>query len=247
MTVTAEFRTAYAEQRAAEGRRYDRDELLALPYLARGPLARQWAVRARSFDALVRLIARVRPKRVLDLGAGQGWLSYRLALAGIAAVAVDMRDDGVDGLGAASCYLEQPAGRFDRIGASFDALPVRDASVDMAIFNAALHYALDLGAVLGEARRAVRPGGRLVVLDSPFYQRDRDGEAMVREKKQSGVYADALLAPPFIEYLTRERLTGEWHRHRVWYPLWYELRPIAARLRRRRPPSRFDLWESVVL
>ena len=29
-------------------------------------------------------------------------------------------------------------------------------------------------------------------------------------------------------------------------PGWYELRPFGALLRRRRRPSRFDLWEAVV-
>ena len=37
-----------------------------------------------------------------------------------------------------------------------------------------------------------------------------------------------------------------WRRHRVWQPLWYELRPLAALVRGRRRPSRFDLWEAVV-
>src|SRR5206468_3592499 len=46
-TPLAEFRSAYAAHRASEGRAHDRAELLALPYLAAGPLARQWAVRAR--------------------------------------------------------------------------------------------------------------------------------------------------------------------------------------------------------
>ena len=40
---------------------------------------------------------------------------------------------------------------------------------------------------------------------------------------------------------------ARWRRHRVRYPLWYELRPLAARLRGRRAPSRFDLWEAVRL
>jgi SAM-dependent methyltransferase len=242
MTVNAAFRAAYAEQRAAEGRGR---QSLSLPYLREGPLAKQWAVRARSFDALARFVARARPRRVLDLGAGNGWLSYRLALAGITSVAVDMRDDDVDGLGAATCFLEQPFGRFERIGASFEALPLESGSFDMAIFNASLHYAIDLDAVLAEARRVVRPGGHLVVLDSPFYALERDGEAMVREKKASGAYDATLLEPPFIEYLTSERLPG-WRRHRVWYPLWYEVRPIISWVRGKRRPSRFDLWESIV-
>jgi hypothetical protein len=68
-----------------------------------------------------------------------------------------------------------------------------------------------------------------------------------------GERADALMALPFIEFLTRERLDTAskglglaWRRHRVSYPLWYEARPYVARLRGQRRPSRFDLWESPV-
>lgn len=260
----ARFRSAYGAQRAAEGRGHGREELLALPYLTGGPLARQWAVRARSFDAFVRRVLRPaaraaapRPLRLLDLGAGNGWLCYRAALAGVRAVAVDVRDDAVDGLGASAGYLVERPALFDRLVASFDALPLPSASFDVVVFNAALHYALDLEAVLAEARRAVRPGGRVVILDSPFYRRDAAGAAMVAEKRREaavrfGERADDLLALPFVEYLTRERLedAGQglglaWRRHRVRYPLWYELRPLVAWLRRRRPPSRFDVWEGM--
>jgi hypothetical protein len=59
------------------------------------------------------------------------------------------------------------------------------------------------------------------------------------------------MALPFIEFLTRERLAAasapiglQWRRSRVSYPLWYELRPLQARLRGARAPSRFDLWVS---
>jgi hypothetical protein len=37
-----------------------------------------------------------------------------------------------------------------------------------------------------------------------------------------------------------------WRRRRVGYPLWYELRPLVARLRGHRAPSRFDLWTAEV-
>jgi hypothetical protein len=80
---------------------------------------------------------------------------------------------------------------------------------------------------------------------------------MVAEKRASaalrfGDRADALLGLPFVEYLTRDRLREAsgpglaWRRHRVIYPLRYELRPLLARLRGQRPPSRFDLWECTV-
>jgi SAM-dependent methyltransferase len=259
----ARFRAEYGAHRASEGRGHHGAELLALPYLATGPLARQWGVRARSFDAFLRHVIRPaaaeadRPLDVLDLGAGSGWLCRRLADAGHYAVAVDVRDDTVDGLGAADELLRAGA-RFHRAAASFDALPLPSASFDVAVFNASLHYALDLAAVLAEAARTLRSGGRLVVLDSPFYARDADGAAMVAEKQahaaeRFGGRADALLSLPFIEYLTADRLARasadsalRWRRHRVRYPLWYELRPLAARLRGRRAPSRFDLWVSTV-
>ena len=55
------FRTAYAEHRAREGRGTAGDvELLALPYLDRGPLTRQWAVRARTFEAFRGTVLAVR-------------------------------------------------------------------------------------------------------------------------------------------------------------------------------------------
>jgi 2-polyprenyl-3-methyl-5-hydroxy-6-metoxy-1,4-benzoquinol methylase len=119
------FATAYAAHRAAEGRAHAGEELLSLPYLASGPLARQWSVRAKTFEAFRRGVlapataALERPLRVLDLGAGNGWLSYRVATEGHSAVALDIRDDAVDGLGAAGPFLEQAKGRMHRLVAAF--------------------------------------------------------------------------------------------------------------------------------
>ena len=256
------FRRDYGAHRAAEGRGYSGQELFGLPYLTHGRWAKQWSVRARTFDAFVaRVVVPLRrragrPLHVLDLGAGNGWLSYRLALAGDDCIAVDIRDDDVDGLGAAAAL--QRHAPFACVPASFDALPVADGAADLAVFNAALHYATDLTETLREAARVVRSGGLLVILDSPFYTRDADGAAMVAEKHADatarfGPRADTLLALPFIEYLTRERLTRAsaglglmWRRRRVRYPLWYEARPLLARLRGQRRPSRFDLWTARV-
>lgn len=263
-SLQSRFRTAYGAHRAAEGRGLDPATMRQLPYLSMGPLAKQWAVRARTFDAFVSRVVRPmarrsgRPLRVLDLGAGNGWLSWRVSLAGHEAVALDIRDDRVDGLGAAAAYLESADGRFDRVVASFESLPIAGERFDIVVFNASLHYALDLATALGDARRVARPGGRVVILDSAFYAREADGEQMLVEKRRDaagrfGARADVLMSLPFIEYLTPARLAEAsgrlgltWRRHRVRYPLWYELRPLVARLRGRRPPSRFDLWEAQV-
>jgi SAM-dependent methyltransferase len=256
----ARFGEAYGRHRASEGRSHSGDELLALPYLRKGPLARQWSVRARSFDAFLRHILHPEAKRLarsldlIDLGAGNGWLSYRAAIEGHRAVALDIRDDVVDGLGAATPFLDRTPGLITCVVGSFGAIPADAASADVTVFNAALHYAIDLAATLSEAARVTRHGGMIVILDSPFYREDRHGAAMMAEKRagadaQFGTAASDLMGLPFIEYLTRDRLAQAstdnglvWRRRRVRYPLWYELRPLTAALRGRRSPSRFDLW-----
>jgi SAM-dependent methyltransferase len=252
------FAHDYAEHRAVEGRDYRGHALFDLPYLKAGRFAEQWRVRARTFEAFMTHVMRPLAARlsraltVLDLGAGNGWLSYRLATEGHRAIALDIRDDHVDGLGAATPFVERVRDRMECLVAPFDAIPLDSASVDLAVFNASLHYATDLRAVLAEAQRVVRPGGTIVILDSPFYARETDGLAMVAEKKceaaeRFGERAEPLMTLPFIEFLTRERLARSapaihWHRHRVRYPLSYELRPLRAALLGRRRPSRFDLW-----
>jgi hypothetical protein len=101
------------------------------------------------------------------------------------------------------------------------------------------------------------PAGRIAILDSPFYARRDAGDAMVAEKRRTAVarfgkYAQDLLALPVVEYLTAtdlahasEGLGLRWQRHRVRYPLWYELRPVLSALRGHREPSRFDVWEAI--
>lgn len=257
------FGDAYARLRAMEGRGAGgEEELYALPYLREGPLAKQWEVRARTFEAWVRRCLAplersvVRPLRILDLGAGNGWLSGRLVRRGHRAVALDLRVDRVDGLGAAAPFGRVLPTMFGRVAASFDAIPLRGRLFDVVLFNAALHYAADLAGTLVEAVKVAAPGGRIVILDSPFYNRAEAGEEMVREKRVStaarfGFLSDALLEHPSIEYLTPRRLHEaarpvglDFHRHRVIYPLWYEARAAISALRRRRPPSRFDIWEA---
>jgi SAM-dependent methyltransferase len=263
-TALRDFAEAYAEHRSSEGRGAGgQAELLALPWLRRGPLAAQWGVRARTFRRFIRAVVepharRVAPARlrVLDAGAGNGWLCRRLAMLGHAPTALDLRTDAVDGLGAAMGYAATLPRLFPRVAASFDALPLGDGAFDLVVFNASLHYAVELERVLAEAVRVLAPGGAVTLLDSPFYRTRAAGDAMVAEKRAGsqalfGGRARALMALPSVEYLTRDRLVEAsrtaglaWRRLRVRYPLWYELRPLKAALARRRPPSRFDLWVS---
>ena len=249
----AGFVAGYERIREAEGRGSDHAEYyLALPYRdLSGRDPRQWHIRARSHDYLVRhLLPRASSCSVLDLGAGNGWMSHRLALAGHRPCAVDLVVNDRDGLGAARHYLERLASPFSRFRASFDRLPFDDAQFDAAVFNASFHYCADGTATLRESLRCVKPGGSVIISDTPWYPREEDGRRMLAERRvdflaRHGTDGDSRDA---IGFLTDSRLDAmaralgiRWDVHRPWYGPRWMLRPAIAALRRSRAPSRFRL------
>ncbi|HWN44766.1 MAG TPA: class I SAM-dependent methyltransferase, partial [Thermoanaerobaculia bacterium] len=244
--IFAPFLRDYTRIRHAEGRgSEDPEHYLRLPDCDPShPIAWQWQMRRQTWETFRRrVLPRLGPK-ILDLGAGVGWLSHRLAGLGYQPCAVDVSVDDRDGLAAARHY----APNWPRLQAELDRLPLADGQADAAIFNASLHYSSDYAATLREARRVLRPGGSLVILESPIYRKDESGRRMVAERhadfdRHFGTRSDAL---PSIEYLTWDRLDDlarelgiRWQRFPTWYGWRWALRPWVARLKRKREPSRF--------
>jgi SAM-dependent methyltransferase len=241
-----QFLADYAYIRAAEGRGSEHPEYYrALPYADLTERnSDQWRMRARSFDYFVKRILPATTSDILDLGAGNCWLSYRLAERRHRPVAVDIFTDPRDGLGAATRY---PV-RFPVVEANFDCLPFQSESFDLAVFASSIHYSTDYSKTLSEARRCLRPGGRIVVIDSPIYRRYADGALMIAERRaffeqRYGFRSDALGSIEFLDRVTIDRLSRElglsWRVYRPWYGWRWHARPWIARFRRRRPPSRF--------
>lgn len=210
-----------------------------------------WRVRATSFRVLIARIVEPltrqlgRPLAVVDLGAGNGWLANRLSALGHSVAAVDLDDDPHDGLGAWPNYGDPPP--FLPVQASFENLPWPEESFDLAIFNGALHYAPDAGAVLGEAIRILRPRGRLAILDTPFYRHEASGRTMLEERDLQFEARHGQRSPSSHEgFLTRERLhtigaqqAVSWQIWKPWYGLRWALRPWQNRLLGLREPARF--------
>jgi SAM-dependent methyltransferase len=225
--------TEYTSVRRAEGRGSgDSAYYQALPFKdLSGRFTGQWRMRARSFQTLLeRVLApleaeHAQPLRILDLGAGNAWLSYRLSQRGHRVAAVDLLVDAFDGLGAFIHYdVPSPKGTYPQRGpthrgpsalggftpvqAEFDRLPFEAGQADVVILNASLHYSTNYEVTLREALRVLRPGGCLAILDSPVYHDPSSGQQMVREREQQfeQAYGFASNALPSENYLTFERL-----------------------------------------
>jgi SAM-dependent methyltransferase len=172
------FINQYRKVRERDGhRRQSPDFYLSLPYVADSdPHLIEWRIRAETYRHLNNKVLAAAPhaQRVLDLGAGSGWLSNRLAELRHRTVAVDILDDDADGLRATGLR----AARFVRVQADFDRLPFAPRQFDLVIFNASLHYANNPAVTLARVHQMLASGGALVVMDSPMFRRDRDGLAM---------------------------------------------------------------------
>jgi SAM-dependent methyltransferase len=258
-----EFIRNYEAVRKAEGRgSEDPDFYLSLPYRDRTERnSWQWTIRARTYKYIERKVLPEIERHssqvlsVLDLGAGNGWLSYRLASLGHRPIAVDLQTNPFDGLGAVTHYQHALPMLFPRFRAELDRLPFARRQFDCAIFNASFHYSENYDTTLAEALRCIRVGGTVVIADTPFYTRDEHGQQMLRERRQFfqqqfGLSSESLASR---EYLTRETIAAlevrhnlQWKTHDVWYGLRWACRPLVASVRRRREPSKFRIYTAQV-
>src|ERR1700689_2336810 len=253
----------YESIRAAEGRGSTNSAYyLALPYRdLSGPLSSQWALRARTFRYIERrILPRIstlvhKELRILDLGAGNGWMSYRLASHGHSPVAVDLLTNDQGRLGAARHYKEKLRSLFPRFQAEVDNLPFASGQFDVVIFNSSFHYSENYEKTLAEALRCARKDGMVLIADTPWYRDEQSGAKMLEERraafiKHYGFPSDALKS---LEFLTDRRLVDlghrfhiQWETHEPYYGIRWHMRPLVAKLRGSRTPSRFRIYAAKV-
>jgi ArsR family transcriptional regulator len=118
----------------------------------------------RSWAAWSRALGHLLPRmRIADLGCGEGYLTIEASRWAARVIAVDR----------SRAVLERARGLAKRRRVSnviwkrgeLEKLPLRDASVDVALLSQALHHAGDPAKALAESVRVIVPGGRVVVLD----------------------------------------------------------------------------------
>ena len=198
MAALAPFLEAYRRVRRSEGWGGDAEYYRGLPFTSGGRHRAVWRLRARSYRAVLRVIEKRFPDakraderdkvaiRMLEVGAGNAWFSWRMAGRGHYVLATDISLDEEDGLGALARYAWPKSvlhSRLTRARAEMEELPLEDSQFDVVVANGALHYARSAPRAIEEARRVVRTGGIFLVLDSPVYDAHESGRAMVRRRE----------------------------------------------------------------
>jgi SAM-dependent methyltransferase len=250
--AVAQFTREYTTVRRAEGwGSHDSAYYRALPDRdLTGRNTGIWRIRARSYATFVeRVLAPMERHgglRILDLGAGNGWLANRLAERGHWVTAVDLLADPLDGLGAAMHY----AATFAPLLGEYDHLPLASDQMDLAVFNASLHYSTDYATTLQETLRVLHPHGTLVILDSPMYFDPSSGARMVQERQARfvaayGFASDALLSEHFLTPARLDELSSQlhlsWQLHQPALDLRSRLGRTVGGVRARREPARFPV------
>lgn len=118
---------------------------------------------------VLRLLALTSGEAVLDIGSGPGLLATDVARA----VGPTGRVCGID---ISDSMLTLARGRAAPAGSApveyrhggVDAVPYPDGSFDAAVCTQVLEYVADIPAALAEVLRVLRPGGRLLVLDTDW-------------------------------------------------------------------------------
>ena len=218
------------------------DYYRALPFVSpQNPESDRWYVRQQSYERLLGLLPKTLAT-ILDLGAGNCWLTHRLSALGHRCVAVDISMDSADGLGARIHY----GVRFTCAQADFDALPFAPTQFDVIIFNAALHYSPNIQRSLAGANCMLKPGGKILVMDSPTFQTDRAGKQMLARQDED--FRKSFNLPHVIRrgvgYLTRPQMHQagfQFHRSRGRF-LW-DLRRLWSGIKLQRGPAAFGVWE----
>jgi arsenite methyltransferase len=152
-----------------------------------------------------RAMLALRPgEHALDIGSGPGILAAEMAVEVGPAGSVDGVDPSESMLALARRRRPpEGAGGIRYVAGDASALPFAEETFDAAVSTQVYEYVPDIGAALSEAFRVLRPGGRLLVLDTDWdsivwHSRDAD-----RMRRVLAAWDEHLVDP----HLPR-RLTG---------------------------------------
>jgi ArsR family transcriptional regulator len=128
-----------------------------------GKFGRQY-MPGRSWKGVAEALLKLMPPMVIaDLGAGEGTISQMMAQRAKKVIAIDNSEKMVE-FGAELARKHGIGNMEYRLG-DLEDVPIRAGTVDLAFLSQALHHARHPHRAVEEARRILKPGGRIAVLD----------------------------------------------------------------------------------
>lgn len=166
------FQESYLRLRASEGRMYTDDELRSLPFPETSNRHySEWKLRAASMLRLTRYLKAKKIRNILEVGAGNGWLSAQMASRIPARVtACDVN----------SSELQQGLRVFGRYGQiQFAQGDIRSGFLEgrkfqAVVFASSLQYFSSVDEIVEAANGCLADGGEIHILDTPLYETETE-------------------------------------------------------------------------
>ena len=120
---------------------------------------------SEEFAEVLRILSKKNPADVvLDIGAGNGILSFALAEHGYHVLALEPGDGAITGRQAIETVQNATRTKFEILNGWGEAIPLKDAGIDVVIARQVLHHAKDLKKMCAEVYRVLKPQGLFLAL-----------------------------------------------------------------------------------
>lgn len=175
-----EFEQLYISLRSHEKRVYTDEEVLWLPEVSKEHIhKKEWRIRKASCQRLSKYLNnKKRALTILEVGCGNGWLSYHLS---------QVPSSIVIGLDVNLYELEQACRVFAAIPnlhfIHSDLNDLESGKFDIIVFAASIQYFNSLSAVVKESLARLNEGGEIHIIDSHFYFQNEVGDARQRSRQ----------------------------------------------------------------
>lgn len=173
-----EFEQLYIDLRCCEKRLYTDEDVAWLPDTADDHVhKKEWEIRKASCKQLIKYLRRKNKSlKILEVGCGNGWLSYQLS---------QIPNSNVVGLDVNSVELQQAERVFNTIPnlgficGELGSLP-KFEKFDIIVFAASIQYFVSFPDIIGIALDRLRSDGEIHITDSHFYHETEVEEARQR-------------------------------------------------------------------
>ncbi len=174
--VNRKFENSYLGIRTKEARVYSLAQIRKLPFAdPSDPNYSEWKKRVKSTQRFLDYIQKASIHQILDLGCGNGWLTYKMATLEKEITALDVNLKELE-------QADENLQKFKNVTLIFGDIfkvPFQD-EFDVIVMNAAFQYFEKPVQLLEQLLTLLRSQGEIHIIDSPIYKQAEVAEARAR-------------------------------------------------------------------